>query len=149
MKRLAAAVIAVLFLAAMAYANDAAAGAGASNTGAQVSTNGSTVGGAQGTTAAAPSGTPPPAPAAPKKGKVGKRQVRQLKRIRHGVKSGALTKGETKTLVDDQKMIQEQKKDMKAGNGGKLSAEDKETLNKEQNQESKKIYDLKHNDATR
>jgi hypothetical protein len=143
MKRLAVALIAVLFVAVLAYADNTTGGT--ASTGSQVSSGGSTVGGTQGTTGTAPAGTTTP----PKKGKVGKRQARQMKRIKQGVKSGALTKGETKKLVDDQKMIQEQKKDMKEDNGGTLSTEDKETLNKEQNQESKKIYDLKHNDATR
>ena len=69
MKRLAVAVMGVLFFAILVYADNAASGAGA-----QISTGGSTSGGTQGSTTAAPYPKVPP-----KKGKVGKRQVRQLK----------------------------------------------------------------------
>lgn len=123
MKRVVMAVIAVLFLSVFAFADNAPAGGG--QAGASMSPDNHA-----------------------KPGKVFKRQKKQLKRINRGVKSGALTKGETKKLVRDQKMIREEKKDMREDNGGKLSKEDKKTLNKEQNQESKKIYELKHNDAT-
>ncbi|MGD0565847.1 MAG: hypothetical protein ABSA34_00790 [Candidatus Goldiibacteriota bacterium] len=129
MKKIIVIAVAALFSAALSYAGTTpTAGTGSGTTVAPVT----------------PSGTP----TAKKPGKVAKRQARQIKRIKQGVKSGELTKGETKTLVEDQKNIQTEKQDMKASNGGTLSTEDKETLNKEQNQESDKIYDLKHNDRT-
>jgi hypothetical protein len=82
-----------------------------------------------------------------KPGEIGKRQLNQQKRIKQGIKSGQLTKGEAKNLEGNEKMLQKEKKDMKAQNGGKLSKGDKKLLNKQLNQQSKKIYNKKHNDV--
>jgi len=82
-----------------------------------------------------------------KPGEIAKRQMNQKKRIKQGVKSDELTKGEAKNAKEDEKMINKEKKDMKAQNGGKLSKSDKKLLNKQLNQESKKIYNKKHNDV--
>jgi hypothetical protein len=84
-----------------------------------------------------------------KAGEVGKRQKAQLKRIKKGAKSGALTKKETKGFVSDEKTIQSEKKDMKEENGGILTNEDKKDLNKDLNKESKKIYKEKQNEAVK
>ncbi len=82
-----------------------------------------------------------------KPGEIGKRQLNQKRRIKQGIKSGELTKGEAKNLKEDEKMMQKEKKDMKAQNGGKLTKGDKRLMNKQLNQESKKIYKKKHNDV--
>jgi len=95
----------------------------------------------------APSGQPNVSSDNGKPGEIGKRQLNQKRRIKQGIKSGELTKGEKKNLKEDEKMMQKEKKDMKAQNGGKLSKGDKKLLNKQLNQESKKIYRKKHNDV--
>jgi hypothetical protein len=79
---------------------------------------------------------------------VDKRRENQQDRIAQGVKSGQLTAGETAKLENQEKGINQQVKADRAANGGKLTAGEKAQVNKEQNQESKKIYNKKHNAKT-
>jgi len=78
---------------------------------------------------------------------INKMQKNQMKRIKKGEKSGELTKEEAKTLVKDEKKIQEQKKEMKSD--GKMTKDERKTIRKELKTESKKIYHKKHNDEKR
>jgi hypothetical protein len=80
--------------------------------------------------------------------KVGQRRENQQDRIAQGVKSGQLTAGETAKLENQEKGINQQVKADHAANGGKLTPGEKTQINKEQNQESKKIYNKKHNART-
>jgi len=73
---------------------------------------------------------------------VNKRQKTQMKRIRQGVKSGKLTKDEAKALVKDEKDIQKAKKDAKAS--GTVTPEQRKALQQKLDDESKKIYQEKH-----
>jgi hypothetical protein len=75
-----------------------------------------------------------------------KRMRRQRRRVKQGVKSGQLTKDETKELAADHKELRNEIKDAKSD--GKVTKEERKQIQKDQNAESKKIYDLKHNDAT-
>ena len=79
---------------------------------------------------------------------VGQRRKNQQERIAQGVKSGQLTAGETAKLENQEKGINQQVKADRAANGGKLTPGEKAQINKEQNQESKKIYNKKHNSRT-
>ena len=79
---------------------------------------------------------------------VDQRRKNQQERIAQGVKSGQLTAGETAKLENQEKGINQQVKADRAANGGKLTPGEKTQINKEQNQESKKIYNKKHNART-
>ena len=74
-----------------------------------------------------------------------KRLKWQKGRIKQGVKSGELTKDETKELKQDHKNLRQEIKDAKSD--GKVTAAERTQIQKDENAESKKIYDLKHNDV--
>jgi biopolymer transport protein ExbB/TolQ len=80
-----------------------------------------------------------------KRSEVTQRQINQQRRIKQGVKSGQLTKGETRRLERQQGRIQARKQKDKAENGGKLTPKNKAQLNRMQNRASRHIYRAKHN----
>ena len=80
---------------------------------------------------------------------VNQRQKYQHRRIVQGVKSGQLTRGETRRLERQQARIQTTKLMDKANNGGKLTPQEKKHLNKMQNRVSRHIYRAKHNNRVR
>ena len=80
-------------------------------------------------------------------GRVAHRQVRQDKRIVHGLKSGELTHGETRHLVRQQQRIQHTKR--RAWSDGTLTRKEKAGLELRQDKASADIYRLKHNDRYR
>ncbi len=83
---------------------------------------------------------------APARPKVAQRQINQQKRIAQGVKSGQLTKGETRRLERQQGRIQARKQMDRAEHGGRLTPRNKARLNRMQNRASRRIYRAKHND---
>jgi hypothetical protein len=87
--------------------------------------------------------TPNPAPAKP--ATINQRKENQQDRIAQGVKSGQLTAGETAHLEHQEAGINKEERGMRAQDNGKLSKQDRKTLNKQQNQESRRIYRDKHN----
>jgi hypothetical protein len=87
--------------------------------------------------------TPDPAP----KSEVGKRQENQQDRIAQGVKSGQLAAGETAHLEKNQARINKEVHNDRAANGGKLTAQEKAQVNRQQNRQSRQIYRAKHNAA--
>src|SRR6201993_1536148 len=82
------------------------------------------------------------------KTEVGQRKENQQDRISQGVKSGQLTAGETANLETKEAAINGETKADRAANGGKLTAAEKQQINKQQNQLSKQIYNDKHNANT-
>jgi len=82
------------------------------------------------------------------KSEVGQRQENQQDRIAQGIKSGQLTAGETAKLENNQRGINQQVRADRAANGGKLTAGEKAQVNHEQNQQSRNIYNKKHNART-
>lgn len=80
-------------------------------------------------------------------GRVGKRQCRQSSRIARGVKSGQLTRGETRALACEQRRIQRTK--ARAWSDGRLTRRERVHLEMMQCRASRHIYRLKHNDNTR
>src|SRR6202158_3390171 len=80
--------------------------------------------------------------------KVGRRRENQQDRIAQGIKSGQLTAGETATLENQQKGINQQVAADRKANGGTLTASEKKQVNREQNQASRNIYHKKHNAKT-
>ncbi len=77
---------------------------------------------------------------------INQRQRNQRARIRQGVKSGELTKGETAKLHSDEKAIRAEKQ--MAKEDGKVTPKERAKIRHDQNKESRKIYRLKHNDKT-
>lgn len=71
----------------------------------------------------------------------------QNRRIKEGVKSGELTKGEAANLRKDQKEIRKTMKE--AQKDGFLSKEEKRGIRHGKRHESRKIAHLKHNDRVR
>lgn len=76
-----------------------------------------------------------------------KRQENQQKRIRQGVASGELKKGEVRKLEKEQKEVHQEKKEARAD--GTVTAEERKEIHKEQNEASRKIYRAKHNNRKR
>ena len=72
-----------------------------------------------------------------------KREVKQNNRIKEGVKTGQLTKGEAKYLQQEQKEIRKSKRVAKQD--GKVTKGERRMIKSEQNQANKDIYKLKHN----
>src|SRR5437899_5207179 len=79
------------------------------------------------------------------KSEVGKREERQQDRIGQGVKSGQLTAGEAAHLERNEARINRQIARDRKANGGKLTQQEKQQINHEQNRESRQIYRAKHN----
>jgi hypothetical protein len=79
---------------------------------------------------------------------IAERKENQQDRIANGVKSGQLTAGETANLESKEAAINGETKADRAANGGKLTATEKQQINKQQNQLSKQIYNDKHNTNT-
>jgi hypothetical protein len=90
-----------------------------------------------------------PSPSTPSKpGEVAERKENQQDRIANGVKSGQLTAGETSKLETKEAAINSETRRDRAANGGKLTAAEKQQINRQQNQLSKQIYTDKHNGNT-
>ena len=71
----------------------------------------------------------------------------QHHRIKQGVKSGELTKGEAVNLRNDQKDIRKEVKDAKAD--GTITPSERKEIRKDQKKESRKIFRKKHNKKER
>jgi hypothetical protein len=91
-------------------------------------------------------GTTTTAPAT--KSTIAQRKENQQDRIANGVQSGQLTAGETSKLETKEAAINGETRADRAANGGKLTAAEKQQINKQQNQVSKQIYNDKHNANT-
>lgn len=106
-----------------------------------------------------PSPTPPPAASAataptlpPSKATartIHKRKVDQQQRIAEGVEHSQLTAGETSRLEHQEAGINREESGMRAQDNGHLTSTDKKILDKQQNQESRRIARAKHNSRKR
>jgi hypothetical protein len=76
---------------------------------------------------------------------VNERRENQQDRIANGVQSGQLTAGETKNLESREANVNREIKDDRAANGGKLTQQERQQVNRQQNNLSKSIYNDKHN----
>ncbi len=93
--------------------------------------------------------TPATTPTDPQpKTEIGQRKENQQDRIANGVQSGQLTAGETSKLESKEAAINAETRADRAANGGKLTAAEKQQVNKQQNQLSNQIYKDKHNANT-
>ena len=76
---------------------------------------------------------------------VGKRAENQQDRIAQGIKSGQLTAGEAAHLENNETKINNEVRQDRAANGGKLTPQERKQVNQQQNKESRQIYRAKHN----
>lgn len=83
------------------------------------------------------------------KSEVGQRAENQQDRIAQGVKSGQLTAGETSNLEKNEAKINNEMRNDRAADGGKLTPAEKAKVNRQQNRESRQIYRDKHNARVR
>ncbi|MFN8588485.1 MAG: hypothetical protein U0704_11885 [Candidatus Eisenbacteria bacterium] len=79
--------------------------------------------------------------------RVDRREARQAERIREGVRSGELTRGETRQLVQGQRHVHRMEARAKAD--GVVTPGERARLGHAQNVQSRRIARLKHNDRTR
>jgi hypothetical protein len=88
-------------------------------------------------------------PGHPRVNEVNAREQNQQDRIANGVKSGELTPHETAKLERQEgHIVHQEKRDMAAHNGH-LTKGEQHQLNHEQNRESARIYNKKHNSEVR
>jgi hypothetical protein len=76
------------------------------------------------------------------------REANQDQRIANGLRSGQMTSGEAARAERTQSKIDQQVHNDRAANGGKLTGQEKQQINGEQNAASRQIYNEKHNDNT-
>ncbi|GGA68010.1 hypothetical protein GCM10011507_19380 [Edaphobacter acidisoli] len=93
----------------------------------------------------AQSTTSTPTTTAPVHRDINQRKENQQDRIGQGVKSGQLTAGETSHLEKQESAINHEEHNMRAQDNGHLTRQDRRTINRQQNQESRRIYRDKHN----
>ena len=77
-------------------------------------------------------------------GVIGQRRENQQDRIAQGIKSGALTAGQTAKLENKERALNGEIAGDRAANGGKLTNAEKAKINRQQNGLSKQIYKKKH-----
>ncbi len=77
-------------------------------------------------------------------GKIQTRKERQQQRIGEGVENGSLTAKETAHLEHKEAGLNKQIRQDRKANGGKLTAQEKKQVNREQNRLSRNIYKQKH-----
>jgi len=75
---------------------------------------------------------------------VGARRQLQQDRIAQGVRNGSLKPGQTSRLENREQGINQKVAADRAANGGKLTGQEKQQINKAQNKASQKIYAAKH-----
>jgi hypothetical protein len=82
---------------------------------------------------------------AQQEGSVNDRRQDQQQRIANGVQSGQLTAGETKNLESREANLNREIKDDRQADGGKLTQQERQQVNRQQNNLSHSIYNDKHN----
>jgi WXXGXW repeat (2 copies) len=76
------------------------------------------------------------------------REANQDQRIANGLRSGEMTSGEAARAERTQSRIDQQVHNDRAANGGKLTQQERQQINGEQNAASRQIYNEKHNANT-
>jgi len=75
---------------------------------------------------------------------INERQRNQQERIGKGLENGSLTPAETARLEKQEAAIHHEVKTERQANGGKLTAQERRQVNRQQNRESRRIYRQKH-----
>ncbi len=76
----------------------------------------------------------------PRRTEVNHRLLRQNARIREGVASGRLSRGEARRLHGEDRNIRSQERAMAAANGGHITRREQHVLNREENATSRQIH---------
>ena len=76
------------------------------------------------------------------------REANQDQRIANGLRSGQMTSGEAARADRTQSRIDQQVHNDRVANGGKLTGQERQQINSEQNAASRQIYNEKHNGNT-
>ena len=79
--------------------------------------------------------------------RIDRREVRQDARIRQGVRSGELTRGEARHLRAGERHIDRMERHAKAD--GHVTMRERGRITRAQNRESRRIWRMKHNHITR
>src|SRR5689334_17454797 len=87
------------------------------------------------------------ASAHPRSPLINRRERHQARRIHQGVKSGELTPREARVLRQEEREVRWDEREAKSD--GKLTPMERRHLRRELNQNSRRIYRLKHNQAER
>jgi len=82
------------------------------------------------------------------KTEIGQRKENQQDRIGQGIASGELTAREAGRLEGKETALNQETRDMRKLDGGKLTPGDKKLVNQQQDKLSKQIYDQKHDEQT-
>jgi hypothetical protein len=77
--------------------------------------------------------------------KVGRREENQQQRIGRGIQNGRLNAGEATNLENRESGLQHEVRADRSVNGGRLTPGERRSVNRQQNQVSKGIYQDKHN----
>ena len=80
----------------------------------------------------------------PRRTQVNGRLKNQNQRTNQGVKNGKLTPQQAGQLHHEDGQIRQEERDMASQNGGHITKQEQRTLNQQENQVSKQIYDEKH-----
>ena len=82
------------------------------------------------------------------KTEIGERKENQQDRIGQGIQSGELTAGEATRLESRETALNQETRDMRVLDGGKLTPKDRAVVNQQQDRLSKQIYNQKHDAQT-
>ncbi len=80
----------------------------------------------------------------PRRAEVNQRLHNQNARIHEGVESGSLSKREAHRLHANDRAIRQEERAMAAQHGGHLTKDEQNQLNREENRNSRAIYQEKH-----
>ncbi len=80
---------------------------------------------------------------------INQRKFDQQRRIANGIRSGQLTARETSHLERQEAGINREERGMRAQDNGHLTRQDRRTIHRQQNRESRRIYRDKHNARVR
>lgn len=80
----------------------------------------------------------------PRRAQVNRRLDSQHRRIHQGVENGKLTQQQAAQLNSQDHQVRQEEKAMAAQNGGHITGAEQKTLNKQENADSKQIYQEKH-----
>lgn len=80
----------------------------------------------------------------PRRVEVNSRLANQNARIRQGVQSGTLSKGQARQLHEEHQAIRAEERADAAQHGGHITKKEQNQLNRQENAESRQIYREKH-----
>jgi len=77
-------------------------------------------------------------------GRIAQREIRQQQRIGNGIKNGTLKPGQAAHIEHQEANLNKEVHADRAADGGKLTGQERQQINQQQNHLSNEIYDDKH-----